>query len=140
MYKFNIKNFLMEKQILKRFTMNVDHTNPDAKVEFTVIGTSKTEKEAAIFALGMFYKIMDGEEGDQDIQRYDDALEIVNEKLSVEEIAQVVDSLIQREIEKGSDIFYNAYDSTKVEYSWSEVKEVSECGYMASMEVIETYY
>lgn len=130
----------MEKQILKRFTMNVDHTNPDAKVVFTVIGTGKTEKEAAVFALGMFYKIMDGEEGDQGIQRYDDALEIVNEKLSAEEINQALDSLIEGEIEKDSDIFYNAYESTEVEYSWSEVKEVSECGYTASMEVTETYY
>jgi hypothetical protein len=140
MYKFNIKNFIMEKQVLKRFTMNVDHTNPDAKVVFTTVGTGKTEKEAAVFALGMFYKIMDGEEGDQGIQRYEDALEIVSEKLEKEEIDQVLDSLIKGEIEKNSDIFYNAYESTEVEYSWSEVKEVSECGYTASMEVTETYY
>lgn len=130
----------MEKQVLKRFTMNVDHTNPDAKMVFTTIGTGKTEKEAAVFALGMFYKIMDGDEGDQGIQRYEDALEIVSEKLSAEEIDQAIGSLINEEIEKDSDIFYNAYESTKVEYSWSEVKEVSECGYTASMEVIETYY
>jgi len=141
MYKFiNIKNSIMEKQVLKRFTMNVDHTNPDAKMVFTTIGTGKTEKEAAVFALGMFYKIMDGDEGDQGIQRYEDALEIVSEKLSAEEIDQAIGSLINEEIEKDSDIFYNAYESTKVEYSWSEVKEVSECGYTASMEVIETYY
>lgn len=140
MYKFNIKNFIMEKQVLKRFTMNVDHTNPDAKVVFTTVGTGKTEKEAAVFALGMFYKIMDGEEGDQGIQRYEDALEIVSEKLEKEEIDQVLDSLIKGEIEKNSDIFYNAYESTEVEYSWSEVKEVSECGYTASMEVTETHY
>jgi hypothetical protein len=140
MYKFNIKNFIMEKQILKRFTMNVDHTNPDAKMSFTTVGTGKTEREAAVFALGMFYKIMDGDEGDQGIQRYEDALEIVNEKLEEVEIDQVIDSLIMGEVEKDSDIFYNAYESTKVEYSWSEVKEVSECGYTASMEVIETYY
>lgn len=130
----------MEKQVLKRFTMNVDHTNPDAKVVFTTVGTGKTEKEAAVFALGMFYKIMDGEEGDQGIQRYEDALEIVSEKLEKEEIDQVLDSLIKGEIEKNSDIFYNAYESTEVEYSWSEVKEVSECGYTASMEVTETHY
>lgn len=140
MYKFNIKNFIMEKQILKRFTMNVNHTNPDAKMSFTTVGTGKTEREAAVFALGMFYKIMDGDEGDQGIQRYEDALEIVNEKLEEVEIDQVIDSLIMGEVEKDSDIFYNAYESTKVEYSWSEVKEVSECGYTASMEVIETYY
>jgi hypothetical protein len=142
MYKFiNIKNSIMEKQVLKRFTMNVDHTNPDAKVVFTTIGTGKTEKEAAVFALGMFYKIMDGEEGDQGIQRYEDALEIVRDHFwDKERVDQVIDSLIKGEIEKNSDIFYNSYESTNVEYSWSEVEEVSECGYTASMEVTETHY
>lgn len=130
----------MKKQVLKRFTMNVDYTNPDAKMVFTTIGTGKTEKEAAIFALGMFYKIMDGGEGDQGIQNYEDALKIVNEKLETGGVNQVIDSLIKSEVEKNSDIFYNAYESTEVEYSWSEVEGVSECGYTSSMEVNETYY
>jgi len=131
----------MKNQTLKRFTMNVDHTNPDARVLFTTVGTGKTEKEAAVFALGMFYKVMDGDEGDQGIQNYEDALEIVNEYLEHHGgVDTVVSSLIKVEIEKKSDMFYNAYESTEVEYSWSEVEGVSECGYTSSMEVTETYY
>lgn len=131
----------MEKQILKRFTMNVDHTNPDAKVTFTSVGTGKTEKEAAVFALGMFYKVMDGEEGDQGIQNYEDALEIVNEKLQYDGgVDKVINSLINGDVEKNSDIFYNAYESTEVDYGFSEIENVTECGYISKMVVIEPEY
>ena len=131
----------MEKQILKRFTMNVDHTNPDAKVTFTSVGNGKTEKEAAVFALGMFYKVMDGEEGDQGIQNYEDALEIVSEKLQYDGgVDQVIDSLIKSEVKKDSDIFGNTYDHTEVDYGFSEIENVTECGYISKMVVTEPEY
>lgn len=133
----------MEKQILKRFTMNVDHTNPDAKVTFTSVGTGKTQKEAVIFALGMFYRIMSGheaEEGDE-INNYEDSLEIVNNHLAdIENIDTVVNSLIEGTIEKNSDIFYNSYEDTEVDYEFSEIENVSEGGYISKLVVIEPEY
>jgi hypothetical protein len=131
----------MGKQVLKRFTMDVDHTNPDAKTIFTSVGTGKTEKEAVVFALSMFYKVMDGdEEGSPSTQNYEDALEIVSEKLEEEGIDEIVRLLREGKIEKNSEIFYNSYESTNVDYKFSEISEVSECGYIGRMEIIEPEY
>ena len=120
--------------------MNVDHTNPDAKVTFTSVGTGKTEKEAAVFALGTFYKFMDGEDEDQVIENYEDALEIVNEKLEYEGIDTVINSLINGSVEKNSDIFYNAYEHTEVDYGFSEIENETEGGYISNSVVIEPEY
>ena len=130
----------MENQILKRFTMNVDHTNPDAKVTFTSVGTGKTDKEAAVFALATFYKFMDGEEEDQVIQNYEDALKIVNEKLEYEGIDTVINSLINGSVEKNSDIFYNAYEHTEVDYGFTEIENATEGGYIPNSVVIVPEY
>jgi hypothetical protein len=131
----------MEKQNLKRFTMNVDHTNPDARVNFTSVGTGKTQKEAAVFALGMFYSILDGYEGEKGIEKYEDALGIVSDHLTdTENLDEIVDSLIEGKVEKNSSFFYNAYESTEVDYEFSEVEEELEGGIVTKMEVTETYY
>lgn len=121
--------------------MNVDHTNPDAKVKFTAIGTGKTQKEAVVFALGMFYSIMDGYEGEKGIEKYEDAIEILRDHITdSENLDEIVNSLIEGKVEKDSELFYNAYDSTDVDYEFSEVEGELEGGNASKIEVIETYY
>ena len=108
----------MEKQNLKRFTMNVDHTNPDARVNFTSVGTGKTQKEAAVFALGMFYSILDGYEGEKGIEKYEDALEIVSDHLTdTENLDEIVDSLIEGKVEKNSSFFIDINEKKDVDFS-----------------------
>lgn len=130
----------MEKQKLKRITMNVVHTNPDARVTFTAVGAGKTEKEAVVFGLGVFYKVMSGNEEDQPIEKYEEALEFVNDHLEYENPDEVINSLIAGTIEKNSDVFFNAYESTEVEYNWDETEDNKEGGYISKMIVLEQEY
>jgi len=117
---------------MSRVTMNVTHVNPDASVNFTVIGIGKDRKEASIFALGSFINVMDGN-SDDGIFDYNKALEMVNEKYTEEEIK----GLIEETLKTNSDCFFNAYESTNVDYSWDEVEEGESIGLIQEMQVTE---
>ena len=117
---------------MSRVTMNVTHVNPDASVNFTVIGIGKDRKEASVFALGSFVNVMDGD-SDDGISDYNKALEMVNEIYTEEEIK----GLMEETLKKDSDCFFNAYESTSVDYSWDEVEGVEAVGLIQEMQVTE---
>lgn len=125
----------MENKKLKRVTMSVSHENPDARVNFKSIGTGKDQREAAIFALGSFLNVMNGvsQEG---ICDYNEALEMVNGQYSEDEIV----SFMEKQLERNSDSFFNAYESTNVDYSWDEVEGEEAVGLIQEMEIIEEEY
>jgi hypothetical protein len=124
---------------LKRITMNVIHVNPDAQVKFISIGTGNTKKEASVFALAIFYKIMNEENDYPQIDNYNVALSIVTEYLP-ENWNTVIDLLSEGKLENNSDAFFNSYESTKVDYNWTEINNVSVGGYIEKIEVIEHEY
>ena len=125
----------MEKQKMSRVTMKVAHENTDASVNFTAIGIGKDQKEAAIFALGSFLNVMNGisEEG---ISDYNEALEMVNDQYTEEEVNLFMD----KKLESNSGSFFNAYESTNVDYSWDEVEGEEAVGLIQEMEIIEEEY
>jgi hypothetical protein len=125
----------MKNQKLNRVTMNVSHKNPDAQVNFTAIGIGNDQKEAAIFALGSFLNIMNGtsEEG---ISDYNEALEMVNGQYSEAEIV----SFMEKQLESNSGSFFNAYESTNVDYLWDEVEGEEAVGLIQEMKIIEEEY
>jgi hypothetical protein len=125
----------MELNKMSRVTMKVAHENPDASVNFTAVGIGKDQREAAIFALGSFLNVMNGisEEG---ISDYNEALEMVNGQYSEAEIV----SFIEKQLESNSGSFFNAYESTDVDYSWDEVEGEEAGGLIQEMEIIEEEY
>jgi hypothetical protein len=125
----------MELKKMSRVTMKVAHENPDASVNFTAIGIGKDQKEAAIFALGSFLNVMNGisEEG---ISDYNEALEMVNDQYTEEE----VNLFMNEKLESNSGSFFNAYESTNVDYSWDEVEDEEAVGLIQEMEIIEEEY
>ena len=125
----------MENEKLKRVTMRVSHENPDAQVNFTAIGIGKDQKEAAIFALGSFLNVMNGV-SDEGISDYNEALEMVNDQYSEEEVS----FFIEKKLEANADTFFNAYESTKVDYVWDEVEGEESIGLIQEMEVVEEKY
>ena len=118
-----------------RVTMNVSHENPDAQVNFKSIGIGRDQREAAIFALGSFLNVMNGvcQEG---ISDYNEALEMVNGQYSEDEIV----SFMEKQLERNSDSFYNAYETTNVDYLWDEVEGEEAAGLIQEMEIIEEEY
>jgi hypothetical protein len=125
----------MELKKMSRVTMKVAHENPDASVNFTAIGIGKDQKEAAIFALGSFLNVMNGV-GDVGISDYNEALEMVNGQYTEEEVNLFMD----KKLESNSGSFFNAYESTEVDYSWDEVEGEEAGGLIQEMEIIEEEY
>jgi hypothetical protein len=125
----------MELNKMIRVTMNVSHENPDAQVNFKSIGIGRDQREAAIFALGSFLNVMNGvrQEG---ISDYNEALEMVNGQYSEDEIV----SFMEKQLERNSDSFYNAYETTNVDYLWDEVEGEEAAGLIQEMEIIEEEY
>ena len=115
--------------------MKVAHENPDASVNFTAVGIGKDQKEAAIFALGSFLNVMNGV-GDVGISDYNEALEMVNGQYTEEEVNLFMD----KKLESNSGSFFNAYESTEVDYSWDEVEGEEAGGLIQEMEIIEEEY
>lgn len=125
----------MDNKNLKKFTMKVRHTNPDASVTFTSIGVGETQKEAAVFSLGMFFKFMDGEfnEDENCTDNYNEALGIVNEHLeNPNDIDEIINELI---LEKNSQSFYESTEN-EVKYEWSDDGN-SHGGYIIDIKVEE---
>jgi hypothetical protein len=125
----------MELNKMSRVTMKVAHENPDASVNFTAVGIGKDQKEAAIFALGSFLNVMNGV-GDVGISDYNEALEMVNGQYTEEEVNLFMD----KKLESNSGSFFNAYESTEVDYSWDEVEGEEAGGLIQEMEIIEEEY
>jgi hypothetical protein len=125
----------MELKKMSRVTMKVAHENPDASVNFTAVGIGKDQKEAAIFALGSFLNVMNGV-GDVGISDYNEALEMVNGQYTEEEVNLFMD----KKLESNSGSFFNAYESTEVDYSWDEVEGEEAGGLIQEMEIIEEEY
>ena len=125
----------MKKQ--ERFIMRVDTQNPDAHTLFTVEGTGETKREAAVFALASFYRFMDGDELEGGIHDFDEAEATVNERLWTEGVDEVISSLEAGTIDRDSDLFYNAYETTLVDYEFDEVDGESRCGTITDIKVVE---
>lgn len=115
--------------------MNVTHENPDARVNFVAIGIGNDQREAAIFALGSFLNVMDGisQEG---ISDYNEALQMVNEHYSEEEIV----SFMEVQLERDSYAFFNAYETTNIDYLWDEVEGDEAIGLIQELVIIEEEY
>ena len=125
----------MELNKMSRVTMSVAHEHPDAQVNFKAVGIGRDQREAAIFALGSFLNVMNGvsQEG---ISDYNEALEMVNGQYSEDEIV----SFMEKQLERNSDSFYNAYETTNVDYLWDEVEGGEAIGLIQEMEIIEEEY
>ena len=119
------------KDVLNRVTIKVKHTNPDAEVNFTAIGIGRDKREAAIFGLGMFFTVMDGQTEEGEITRGEDAISIINEYSGMED----VEKIISNDLEVNR--LFNFYESTEIEYQWDKTENSKPGGYISEMEILE---